>query len=34
MPQALAWNIGTMAMARSASVMPRTEAAITAIACR
>ena len=34
MPHALAWNIGTMAIARSASVMPSTEAAITAIACR
>jgi hypothetical protein len=34
MPHALAWNIGTMARARSASVMPWTDAAITAIACR
>jgi len=33
-PHALAWNIGTMASARSASVMPCTLAAITAIACR
>ena len=33
-PQALAWNIGTMASARSASVMPLTPAAMTAIACR
>ena len=34
MPQALAWNIGTMAIARSASVLPCTDAAMTAIACR
>ena len=34
MPHALAWNIGTMASARSASVMPSIDAAITAIACR
>ena len=34
MPHALAWNIGTIAIARSASVMPWMEAAITAIACR
>jgi len=34
MPHALAWNIGTIASARSASVLPWIEAAITAIACR
>ena len=33
-PHALAWNIGTMASARSASVMPCTDAAMTAVACR
>ncbi len=32
-PQAFAWNIGTIAIARSASVMP-SGAAIVAIACR
>ncbi len=34
MPHAAAWNIGTMASARSASVMPVTAAAMVAIACR